>query len=203
MSIKKVLFKSIGEYLISNLTKVMPESGERNEIQQQFFDLDLPDIKSFDKQMGQFTSPELFYGAFLPCILMEYLPFTWVTIGNHQQRGAGTIRFWIYFENYADSFTGAINQELALRFFDFTEIVNVALQGLSLPGMQALERIGDNEDNAQDMIITSYIDYSTVIMDTSTDVTRNMQMVDPGITVTRLKKTTRPEATQRDGGFII
>ena len=166
-------------------------------------ELNLPDLQMFDKQMGQFTTPELFYAIPLPCILMEWGQFTWETVGKNQQRGTGNIRFYIYFENYADSFSGSVNSDLALRFFDFTEQVNMFLNGLSFPNMAPLQRIGDNEDNAQDMIITSTIDFGTEISDIASDETRNFVLVDPAITVTRLNKTNRPAGNTYTNGYIL
>ena len=179
MSVKKDLFTQLGAYLMETLQNFDPT-------------LNLPNLAWFDKQMGQFTTPELSYAIPLPCILMEYQSFSWETVGKNQQRGNGVIRFYIYFENYADAFTGSVNQDLALRFFEFTEQVNLALQGLGLPNMTPLLRVSDNEDSAEDMIITSIVDYGTIITDASTDIARNFILVDPNVTVTKVEKTSRP-----------
>lgn len=189
MSIKKDLFVQFGAYLMEAL-KDFPE------------ELNLPDLQHFDKQMGQFTNPELFNAIPLPCILMEYGQFDWVTIGKNQQKGSGNIRFYLYFENYADSNAGSINQDLALQFFEFSEQVNMALNGFSLPGMAALERVSDNEDSNQDMIITSTVDFGTVITDVATDYTRKFVMAEPDVTVIRVKQTSRPAGTPFEDGFI-
>ncbi|MBB6131345.1 hypothetical protein [Mucilaginibacter lappiensis] len=190
MSIKKDLFKQIGAYLMATL-KDLP------------LELNLPDLQHFDKQMGQFTNPELSYAIPLPCVLMEYGQFNWKTVGKNQQRGDGYIRFYLYFENYADSFTGSVNQELALQFFEYSEQLNMALNGFSLPGMKSLERVSDNEDTAQDMIITSMVDFGTVIDDIASDYTRNFVMADPDVTVIRVKQTSRPPGTPFTDGFIM
>lgn len=187
MSIKKDIFLQLGSYLTQNL-KNLPGG--------------LPDLAWFDKQMGQFTHPADFYALPLPCILMEYQQFTWQTTGNNQQRGTGNIRFYTYFENYANSFTGSVDQQTALSFFEFTEQLNLLLQGYTLPGMTPLERVGDNEDNAQDMIITSWVDYATVITDTSTDASRHTQFATPNLTISKVNPSPRPVV---DGslGFIL
>jgi hypothetical protein len=190
MSIKKEIFIQMGAYLMDALKDFPPE-------------LNLPNLQHFDKQMGQFTSPELFNAIPLPCILMEYGQFSWATIGKNQQKGSGNIRFYLYFENYADSNTGSVNQDLALQFFEFSEQANMALNGLSLPGMAALERVSDNEDTAQDMIITSMVDFGTVIIDSASDYTRKFVMTDPDVTVVKVDQTSRPAASAFTDGFIL
>lgn len=204
MSVKKEIFLQIGAHLMGVLQT--PDPLDPDKFPKGIFspEMDLPGLGWFDKQMGQFTTPEQFYGIPLPCILMTFGAFTWSSMGKNLQKGEGVIRFETYFENYADSFTGSINQALALRFFDFTEQVNLALQGFAIPyKMQRLERITDNEDDAQDMVIKSLVEYNTVIFDSSTDSTRNLTLVDADMVVTRLKQTTRPAGTDWLDGFII
>lgn len=183
MSVKKEIFKNIGTYLMAKVKEV---EG-------------LPDLKWFDKQMGQFDVPELSYALPLPSVLMEFGEFAWETNVANAQSGQGRIRFYIYFENYSNSFTGATDQELALRFFEFTEAVHKALQGYSIPGlMTALERINDNEDIAQDMVITSIVDYSCTINDASTNRTQKFIDVDPDVEVVYQKTSSRPKPSVND-----
>jgi hypothetical protein len=186
MSIKKNIYLGIGSYLMDNL-KNLPS---------------LPDLAWFDKQMGQFTNSAEFYAIPLPCVLMEFQQFSWQTVGNNQQRGTGNIRFYTYFENYANSFTGSVDQEMALRFFEFTEQLNMLLQGYTLAGMAPLERVGDNEDNAQDMVITSWIDYATIITDVSTDANRHATLTTSEVKITKRDTSSRP-VVDGNKGFII
>jgi hypothetical protein len=189
MNIKKDLFTQIGTYLMATLKSFPTE-------------LDLPDLAWFDKQMDQFTNPELAYAIPLPCILMEYRQFEWQNVGKNQQRGNGNIRFYIYFEKYADTFDGAVDLGPATRFFDFTEQVNIALQGFSLPNMTALTRVSDNNDGSANMVITGTVDYGTIIIDATTDEERQFVLVDPDVTVTRVDTTTRPAAHGYIDGFL-
>jgi hypothetical protein len=200
MSIKKDLYTQIGAYLMAALQTYDAVAAPAGILPA---GLALPGLKWFDKQMGQFTNPELAYSMPLPCILMEYQQFNWYTVGKNEQRGNGTIKFYIYFENYADAFTGSVNQQLALNFFDFTEYVNLALQGFHLPNMSALDRVTDNEDSAEDMIITSMAEYGTIITDTTTDESRNFVLTNPAVNVTRVPQTSRPGRGGFTDGFVI
>lgn len=192
MSVKKTIFKNLGARLMSKLVNltyqippVDPETVPTNE--------PLPDLKWYDKQMGQFENPEQSFALPLPTILLEFGQFAWSTTGQNNQKGEGSIRVYIYFENYANSFTGSLNQDLALQFFEFTEAVHRVLQGYGIvETMSPLVRIGDAEDIAQDMIITSVMDYSCTIYDNATDRTRNFTDVDPDLTVEYMKVSSRP-----------
>lgn len=183
MSVKKTIYKAIATHLMAKLN---------NETNSQFPN-DLPALKWFDKQMGQFTDAETSYALPLPTILMEYGQFTWTTQGKNTQKGDGVIRFYIYFENYANSFTGSLNQELALQFFEFGEEVHKALQGLAIANILGpLDRVTDAEDTEQDMIITSILEYNATIYDASTNETRNYIEVEPGLNVEYKKESNRP-----------
>jgi hypothetical protein len=166
-------------------------------------EMNLPGLKMFDKQMGQFTSPQMALAMPLPCILMEYQPFTWIRVGKQEKRGTGAIRFYIYYENYADAFTGSVNQTLALQFFMFTEQVNMLLEGYCFRGMEELTLTGDNEDTAEDMIITSTVDYGTILTDVSAREERGFTLIDPTVVIEMVKQTTRPARPEFRDGFII
>jgi hypothetical protein len=187
MSIKKTIFKAIGTHLMDKV-KDLPNN--------------LPDLKHYDKQMGQFTSPELALVLPLPTVLLQFLPFTWETVGQNTQKGTGIIRVTVYFENYANSFTGSINQDTALAFFEFTEAVHQALQGYALDSLAPLSRVGDAEDTEQDMIIMSEMDYQTTIIDSSTDERRNFIDADPELHVEYKKESSRPAPTNNNS-FLL
>lgn len=183
MSVKKIIYKAIQTHLMAKL------NADTNSE----FPNHLPSLKWFDKQMSQFTDAEKSFALPLPTILMEYGQFTWTTTGKNTQKGDGVIRFYIYFENYADSFTGSINQELALQFFEFGEAVHQALQGVAIANiLSPLDRVADAEDAEQDMIITSILEYNATIYDASTNVSRNYIEVEPDLNVEYKKESSRP-----------
>jgi len=88
-------------------------------------------ITIFDKYRGQLDTPGIFTFP-RPAIFMSFGRFEWESGINGTQRGTGVIKFRIAVENYADSFEGSFNQDLALEFFEFNEKVHEALQGLSV-----------------------------------------------------------------------
>lgn len=186
MSVKKLIFKEIGTHLMQKLN-VSTNAQYPNH---------LPHLQWYDKQMAQFSDAETSFALPLPAILIEFGQFTWTTAGKNTQRGEGVLRFYTYFENYANSFNGSLNQDLALQFWEFTEEVHKYLQGLAIEGvLSPLERVTDAEDIEQDMIITSILEYNTTIIDNSTNDTRNYIEVTPDMNVQRKKEVSRPPVT--------
>lgn len=201
MSAKKDLYVAMSEYLMSRMQ--IKGTGFPDGLLAA--EMNLPGLKWFDKQMGQFTHPELSYAIPLPGILMQYMPFQWTTVGKRQQRGAGILRFSLYFENYADSFNGSVNSDIALRFFEYSEVLHQALQGLLLDGITttALDRVGDNEDEAEDMIVTTTMDYSVVLADAAADYSRNYEMANADVVVEKVRATSRPGNPTFTDGFVL
>jgi hypothetical protein len=201
MSVKKDIFLEMSAYAMAKL-----QTYDANLHPQGAFtpEMALPGLAWFDKQMGQFTAPDLATAMPLPCILMEYQPFNWRRIGKGVQHGTGSIRLYIYFENYASSFNGSFNQQTALNFFMFTEQVNAIFEGYSIENkMMKLERISDNEDTAEDMIITSTVDYGTVIYDKSIATFNGGVPVDANLIVNKVDSTGRPARQSFIDGFVI
>jgi hypothetical protein len=190
MSLKKDIFTQIGTYLKATLQNFDPS-------------LNLPNLAFFDKQMGQFTKSATSYAIPLPCILMELRDFKYESVGKNQQKGNGILRFYIYFENYADAFTGSANQAQALRFYDFCQKVNQALQGFDLPYMAPLTRVFETEDTNEDMIISSTVDYGTIITDTSTDESTNFTLANPTLSVNKVHSITRPAKNGFVDGYLM
>jgi hypothetical protein len=188
MSVKKEIFKTIGDLLTENL-KNLPDG--------------LPDLKWFDKQMGQFNQPDTAFTIPLPAVLMEYGPVVWETTGVNNQKGSGKLKFTVYYENYAGSFTGSSDQVLALQFFDFTTAIHRVLQGFGIDDlMSAMTRTGDAEDITQDTIIASVMEYSMTVFDHSTDRTRNYIDVDPDLSMAYKDKSSRPAVTDTVPVFL-
>ena len=179
MSVKKQILKTIGDHLMDKL-KNLPDG--------------LPDLKWFDKQMGQFDAEDASSAIPLPAVLMEYGPIVWQTTASNNQKGSGNLKFSIYYENYANSFTGSSDQDMAFQYLEFTEALHVALQGLGINSiMSALTRVGDVEDIEQDVIVATSVQYSITIFDNSTDFKKNyIDVADPALVITHKDESSRP-----------
>ena len=91
-------------------------------------------------------------------------------------------------ENYADSYTGSINQDKALAFFEFNEKVHQALQGLCGTYFGALARVADEDDQDHKNVIVTVFEYETTIIDSSANTKKSYVLADPELDV-RHKKT--------------
>jgi hypothetical protein len=185
MSVKGDIFRQLATYLMATLQFDQTVTEDNP--------LPLPNLVWVDKQMGQFNHPELSQLVPLPAILIGYRKTTWDSESRRVQKGNAILTFWVYFENYADSFTGSMNQDKALQFFDFNEAVHQALQGYDGDLFTALDRLSDEDDENQDMIIGSIFEYSTLITDTSADEHRKYTIVtNKGATPQYVNAITRP-----------
>ena len=144
-------------------------------------------LKWFDKDKQQFEDIDNNVMP-LPAVLMSFGRTPYENQGENIKHGNVNIRFRIGFENYADSYTGSINQDKALEFFDFNEAVFSALQGLDLQYVKNLDLTADEDDVQNKNVIVTVLEFSgTLIIDTS-----NVQSVTPGLKLNPVKEVARP-----------
>jgi len=180
MSAKKHTQKEIGSYLkqqVANLAFV-------------------------DKYRGQLDSPGIFTFP-RPAVFISFGRFEWQSQVDGSQLGTGLIKFRIVVENYADSYEGSINQDLALDFFDFNEKVHEALQGLSGTYFSTLERQTDEDDDDHGNLIVTIMEYQTTILDNSANVSKRYVLVDPELNVEYKNKQEFPKPAEEPSKFII
>lgn len=158
-------------------------------------------LKVVDKDKGQLEDISNFVFP-RPAIFMSFGRFEYETIGGNTQTGSGSIRFRIAYENYADSYTGSINREAALAFFEFNEKVHEALQGLSGTYFNSLNRISDEDDVEHKNIIVTSMEYETTITDNSACDKKTFVLADPDLIVTH-KKTLPEQGNNGEKVFII
>lgn len=159
----------------------------------------IPSLKWIDKNMGQLASLDQQLPIPMPGILISFGSTQWLTISAGLKQGQAIITFIILFENYADSFTGSVNQDLALSYFDFTEEVATALEGFSGSNFTPLVLIADQEDEDHANFIATMLQFSTVITNSSS-VRKNTTTVEPDLSVTHNNEKSRPEGFK--SGFV-
>lgn len=161
----------------------------------------LTDLKWFDKDKGQLENINNHVMPF-PAILMSYGRTTWKTESKGIQKGVGILRFKIAYESYEDSFSGSVNQDKALAFFEFNEKVHEALQGLSTTYVKGLERITDEDDENHKNIIVTVFEYACTIFDNSAQEDKTFVLAEPELNVSYKKELSRPEVSE-DVSFDI
>lgn len=149
MSIKGDIFKTIAAHLMAKL---------------QFEDSsNIPSLRWVDKKHGQ--SPEIASFVPLPAVLFRFAETNWDNHFGNGQGGVSLIEFEIWFENYADSYEGSINQDKAIQYFEFNDAVFKALQGFNGSGFSSLHRVYDLDDDDHENVIITKLGFETRITD--------------------------------------
>ncbi|WP_312399526.1 hypothetical protein [Chryseobacterium sp.] len=170
MSIKGTVFKEISDHL----------------------QIEVPELIYIDKDRGQAEKEnEILLPK--PAVLFAFLRFEWSEIGSGVREGKGTIRVRIICENYAESYTGSIDQELALQFFDLNEKIDSALDGFSGSKFSKLIKTADEDDLDHNQVIITVYEYEVTITDDSKANNKNMVQVDATPIVKYVKKENLPE----------
>jgi hypothetical protein len=159
-------------------------------------------LKGFDKDKGQFENISNHVMP-LPAVLMSFGRTPYEDLQNNIQKGQVTLRFRIGYENYADSFSGSINQDKALEFFEFNESIFKALQGLSTTYIKNLTRIADEDDDDHKNVIVTIMEFTGTLIDDSAEAGKNFVLVapDPALDVKHVDETSRP--AREAGTFIM
>lgn len=180
MSVKKHTQKEIGAYL-------------KQEV---------PSLAFVDKYRGQLDSQGIFTFP-RPAVFISFGRFEWESQVDGSQIGTGLIKFRIAVENYADSYEGSINQDLALDFFEFNEKVHEALQGLSGTYFSTLQRVTDEDDEDHGNVIVTVMEYQTTIIDRSARTDKNYVLVDPELNIEYKNKEEFPKPAEEPTPYII
>lgn len=161
----------------------------------------LEGIKMVDKDKGQLDDISNFVIP-MPAIFISFGRFEYENQASNIQKGTGPIRFRIAVQNYADSYTGSVNQDKALEFFDFNEKVHQALQGLSGTYFGSLVRIVDEDDIEHKNVIVTVFEYETTIVDDSAFESKEFILVDPDPALDVQHKKTLPEQGVGESRFV-
>lgn len=181
MSIKGIIFKEISNHL----------------------DVEVEELIYIDKDRGQIEKENILLVP-KPAVLIGFLRFEWTDIGNGIKQGTGTIRARVICENYAESYSGSIDQEKALEFFDLNEKVDAALEGLVGTNFSELKKTADEDDLDHNNVIVTVYEYETVITDDTKANCTKMTQVDAKPFVNYVKKENLPERqVDNNSDFII
>lgn len=154
MSIKGMVFKEISDHLEAQVEELIYIDKDRGQIERE-------NIVMIPK----------------PAVLIAFMRFDWSDMGNGIKVGKGIVRVRVICENYAESYTGSIDQELALAFFDLNEKVDAALEGLSGTKFSELKKVADEDDlDHNNVIVTVYEYEATITDDTKADCSKMIKV---------------------------
>lgn len=179
MSTKGHTFREISEYLMETVEGLQMADKDKGQ---------LDDVSNFVIPM--------------PAVFISFGRFEWENLPDRHKKGLGVIRFRIAVENYADSYSGSVNQDKALEFFDFNEKVHVALEGLCGTYFSALSKVTDEDDLEHKNVIVTVFEYETILIDASASQTKSYVLADPDPVVNVQHKKTLPEQGDTNYNFI-
>lgn len=180
MSIKGQIFKEIS-------TKLQSEVAE---------------LIYIDKEKGQLEKEnELLVPK--PAVLIAFLRFEWTDIGNGVKEGKGNIQIRTAIENYAESYSGSIDQDAAISFFELNEKIDSCLESFSGTNFSALSKVSDEDDLEHSNTIVTVFEYATTIIDDSKAIDKKMIEVDANAIVSHVNKKDFPKKEVQEGGFYI
>ncbi|KFF13104.1 hypothetical protein IW15_10090 [Chryseobacterium soli] len=181
MSIKGIVFKEITDHL----------------------EMQVEELIYIDKDRGQAEKENVLLIP-KPAVLIAFMRFEWSDIGNGIKEGKGAIRVRVICENYAESYTGSIDQDLALVFFDLNEKVDAALEGLSGTKFSEMKKVADEDDLDHGNVIVTVYEYETTIIDDTKANCTKMIKVDAEPIIKYITKENLPERQVNIGSdFII
>ncbi|WP_312296862.1 hypothetical protein [Chryseobacterium sp.] len=170
MSIKAVVFKEISDHLESRVEQLVYIDKDRGQVEKE----------------NVIMVPK-------PAVLIAFMRFEWSDIGGGVKQGKGLVRVRVICENYAESYSGSIDQELALSFFDLNEKVDAALEGFSGTKFSEMKKVSDEDDLDHNNVIVTVYEYETTIIDDSKAECLKMIKVDAEPVVHYIAKENLPE----------
>lgn len=174
MSTKGIIFKEISNHLLQKVA----------------------DLEWVDKNRGQLDDLKNFMFP-KPAVFLSFKVGSYETQADGKQLGDAILSVKTAYENYADSHSGSVNQDMALSFFEFDEQVHVALQNLSGTYFRNLVRISDEDDEDHKNIIVTNMEYAFTLIDNSTVHLKGYQKleVDPKLVI---EASLQKKATQNE-----
>lgn len=167
-----------------------------------FIKTKVPTLKWFDKDKGQLENLSN-HVIPLPALFLSFGNTSYETQTNNIQKGRALIRFRIAYENYADSFSGSVNQDKALEFFEFTESIYTAFQGLSTTYLKNMDRVTDEDDLNHKNVIVTVMEFAGTLIDDSAEDNKTFTLVDPDPALNVDYKKELSNMPVKDDTFIL
>lgn len=119
----------------------------------------------------------------LPAVFIEIQETVYREFYDGVQQGDVSIVIHVAQDQYSDTYAGNPEQTGALEIFDFTKAVYLALQDLSGPNIQPLERTSQRLQERFDRIVKHEIRFKTFIEDKSKELDNDTkyQTVNPDL----------------------
>jgi hypothetical protein len=127
--------------------------------------LELGSLKFIDLQKGQMNNQRQNYPVPLPALFIEIGNFSFTNQLHNAQKGAGTISFYLYVNNNADSFSGAENEDHSIELLDDFDTLFETFQDMAIENCTPLIRTNEFKPQYGKGYIMFQVDFTTVIDD--------------------------------------
>ena len=154
---KKIIFEALAGYLNSvvNTPTMITKYGE---------------CKYIARWNNQFSQDAMEGAITSPVFAIAFSEIDWTNKQNNQQQGEMIISIYIAYATIADSnfYETESNQE-AYKRDEYSQDVQIALQGFNMGAAGTLQRIREVEDDNHDHLTIDRIDYLTTVHDELAD----------------------------------
>lgn len=158
-------------------------------------------LQHVDLYNDQFANKELEKTFKYPAILIQFSDIIWTTESQGIQKGELLLRFHIGQKIMADTKAGAKFQAKGLTRLAYLEEVHKVLQNFTGECFSKLDRIATLPDTAHTNQIVDIMEYTTVLIDASADIKRDL--VDAAPVELDVQKGTPPAIVKPDSPFIV
>jgi hypothetical protein len=167
MGAKKTTYKAIGAHLMNSIGTTILGQPQTIQIETEEGNIDIPRLQWVDKNRGQLLHLTKELGIPMPAILISFPEIEFEMLGAGLRKGETVVRVTSLFESYADSYFGSVDQDVALQYLEFNDLVFSTLEGLSGSAFSSLNRIRETEDEDHDFLIITHTDYKTTLTEAS------------------------------------
>lgn len=166
MGAKKQTYKAIAAHLMATIgTTQIGEPQTITYINELEETVEVPRLQWADLNRGQLQHLTKELGIPLPAVLISFPEIDYTLLGAGLRDGETVIRITSLFESFADSYFGSVNQDIALQYLEFNDLLYQTLEGLKGASFTDLNRIKETEDDDHDFLIVTNTDYSCSLIE--------------------------------------
>lgn len=201
MGAKKQTYKAISAHLMATIGTTLIGQPQTityvNELEEE---VEVPRLQWADLNRGQIQHLTKELGIPMPAVLISFPEITYSMLGAGLREGETIIRITSLFESFADSHFGSLNQDIALQYLEFNDLLFQTLENLSGNSFSALTRIKETEDDDHDFLIITNTDYSCNLIEIG--AINPVTFMDGNPTPKRVATTPTNTLLEKSGQFV-
>ena len=201
MGAKKQAYKDIAAHLMATIGTTVIGQPQTitylNELEEEVTGSRLP-WAELNRGQIQHLTKEL--GIPLPAVLISFPEINYSQLGAGLTEGDVIVRITSLFESFADSYFGSVNQDIALQYLEFNDLLFQTLEGLKGATFSNLTRTNETEDDDYDFLIITNTDYTCTLLETGG--VKTIEFMEGNPTPKRVATTTTNTLEDAPGQFV-